>query len=144
MTGSAWIRGLAVNPDKPGAPSRYLRVTFHDDLTAFQRAARKYAPELDWSETVGAWHPTQRMWDASPGPYLGHMRLSLDVITPEVVMHESLHAALTAWRMEVAHRVNLGDNCGSREEAFCHLAGHIAAEALAAAAQIMDARRMSP
>lgn len=124
---------------------RWIRVTIHPDAEDLQRAAQRTSGGQPWDGVVGCFHPSP--FKAKYGgkgkprvdtttPYAGHMRLAHGWLTPEIVIHESTHAALHLYRLDqwsvrtVGTDADLGEGCGPEEEAYAHLHGRLAAAVL--------------
>lgn len=81
---------LSTDPLGVGATA-WMHVTVHDTVAELQRAAQRYRPDPDpdfWEGCNGCFQPHDR-----PG-YLGIMRLTYEDLSPDIVIHESVHAAV--------------------------------------------------
>ena len=143
----AVISSLYADPEDHACRSRYIRLAIYrtaDDLRAAgNRHHRRRAIDDDLTDCEGLFQPSPwrsrynrrtRQWDDTTGAYAGAMRLTQTRLTPEVVAHESTHAALHIWRLHQwaqdgrAPDADFGDSCGPTEEAFAYLLGGIASE----------------
>ncbi len=126
----------------------YLMVSLHRDVPALRAAMGD--PDL-----LGLFSPSQHTGSVcSAGTltparrtFAGTMHLAATRLTPEVVAHESIHAACHVWRMLKWSRatsedadltVSIGDNCGPAEEEFALLVGNITDGTLSLVAQLSD------
>jgi hypothetical protein len=116
-----------------GGPKRYIRITVHDNLSEFRKAAQNYSPHEDFVGSVGCFHPAptreryvgKRWVDITDEHWGGVMRLAKGWINLEVVAHESVHAAAAIWRRDVMPNLRLGEDCGPHEEMLAYMVGDI-------------------
>jgi hypothetical protein len=73
----------------------WSNVVVYDTATELRAAAQRHRPEeKDWDNAGGCFQPS-----SGYGRYLGIMRLCRDHLTPEVVIHESVHCAVAyTWK----------------------------------------------
>lgn len=115
-------------------PARYIRIVLHETVADLQRAASRYRRN-DFSNAAGCFHPAPARehydgttWvNTTPKHWAGVLRLARDHLFPEVVAHESTHAALAIYRVDVAAYVQLGNDCGRREETLAYIVGDVTA-----------------
>lgn len=84
---------------------------------------------------AGAFHPvsereiydkkTKKWVNTTPKHFAGVLRTSVEHVNTEVIVHEVVHAACHIFRLDVAKRVNLGDNCHQNEEWFAYIVGDL-------------------
>lgn len=131
------MRTFRISTDRIG-PRRWWIVRVHDTADQFEDAAHRHRPHHGrdwWTGCRGCCHPvTQRLIVASDGTaqyvepasgYAGVLRFIEDWLTPEVVTHELMHAALATYRMNVCSDVRLGTGCGDREESLAYIYGEL-------------------
>lgn len=86
-------RRFTLSTDPFGLGEAYwMRVAIYDTAAELQRAAQKYRSEEDisvWEGCEGCFQPHES------DRYLGIMRLTVENLTPDIVIHESVHAAVT-------------------------------------------------
>ncbi len=118
-----------------GGLKRYIRIFVYDFTQELQRAGNIYRPG-NWSDVGGSFHPApyreryieQGMWVSVTSPHwAGVMRLSLDCLNSEVVVHECVHAGAAIYRMDVKSNIILGYECRPREETLAYIIGDLAA-----------------
>lgn len=110
----------------------------HDTVEQFRDACARYSyndPSGFWQSAVGAFHPVddrqkydkkkKRFVNTTPKHYAGTIRLWSGDVTPEIVVHEVVHAAARIFRLDIAKRVNLGTNCFQNEEWFAYIVGDL-------------------
>lgn len=142
------ISNIFVDRDDPRCPSRYLLVRVYDTQLALRTAGLAHnrrvkapLPEDRLADTVGLFQPSllreyiyrDSTREDHTGRCIGVIRLIADRLSSGILAHESIHAALHAWRMHQwavgkGDQVELGDNCGPVEERFAYLAGAITHE----------------
>lgn len=131
--------------DEWGGPKRYIKVVVHRTRGEMQRAAAKYALRENENDAFYQYAlacfqpaPDREIYDKKTDSwrsttdkhYAGLLRLVKGYVGAEVVAHECVHAAAHIWRRDVTHKakkpvVNLGDDCGWREEGFAYLVGDL-------------------
>ena len=143
----AYIHHLYADADDDTCRSRYLLLVIHPNVeqlraaqAAYERqrdrkAGLKPAAQADDSEACGLWQPvtTQsrydrraKAWLDTTPPFLGVIRLAQGYLTPEIVAHECVHAALTMARRHDwakpgnSGEANFGGSCDDSEEAFAY------------------------
>jgi hypothetical protein len=113
---------------------RYVHIAVHNTDDDLRRAAAAYRPGADWTDTAGCFHPADlrlrydadgNAEDVSDPHYAGLMRLSREHLTTEVVIHETVHAAATIYRMDVCTMIRLENGCGEREETLAYIVGDL-------------------
>lgn len=123
---------FTVHTDHPYAPKAWIRVVVHDTVDELRTAAAKHSGEDHLlTGTEACFQPTpyrERVnadgtWETAPGQrYAGVLRLPRDC-DGLMVAHECVHAAASVFRRTYGSQVDLGDDCGEREEAFAYLVG---------------------
>lgn len=118
-----------------GGARRWWRVRIHRSVDELRRAAARYAPGTDFSECYGCCHHAVWVDGGSGGfarygcnGYAGVIRFAPPYVTGEVVAHELVHAAVAAYRMNIARDVRLGEDCGEAEEALAYIYGQLYAQ----------------
>ncbi len=141
---TAYIRHLYADDEDPACRSRYIRVIVHPTTEHLRDAAHAYdrrrlgsaKPRTFWGDAAGAFQPTpmrarydrhRRMWVDTTPPFAGIIRLSREEVTPEIVAHESTHAAIYIARLhnwsQPGHDGSLSFTDMPAEERFCYLLG---------------------
>ncbi|MBK6556279.1 MAG: hypothetical protein IPG16_03335 [Comamonadaceae bacterium] len=144
----AYVRHVYADRDDPQCRGRYFLVVFHPDPDDMRRAAYRHDKSSAYrthrpgsvDDALGLWQPAsararydrkQRMWVDTTPPFAGVMRFARGHLTPDVIAHESTHAALHITRLhdwsKDGHdgRADFGDDCDLAEEAFAYLLGDI-------------------
>lgn len=119
-------------------PRRWWWVRVYDTPDQLRAAAHRSVPgygRAHWSDTLGCCQPVpQRIRihrDGTEQPvepangYAGTIRLAATHLTPEVLAHETLHAAAAVYRMNVHHAVSLGNGCRRNEERLAYIHGEL-------------------
>lgn len=130
------MRTLTISTDRIG-PRRWWLIRIHDTAEQLREAAHRFRPWLGrshWEDCCGCCHPLGWMnggkgdqkWPANG--YAGVIRYCEDWLTPEIVAHELVHAALWTYRMNVKSHANLGRECGEREEQLAYIYGELYAD----------------
>lgn len=121
---------LIVRTD-PGFGSQWwLRVAVHDEVAQLRTAAVRLTGDSadGWAEALGCFHS-----DSSERNYLGLMRLAYGHLSPEIVIHESVHAAACLTRKHYdCDPLRLGQRITAREELLAHSVHHISTALLRA------------
>lgn len=117
----------------------------YDTTEQLQAAAHAYRPGEDFSNAGGVFHGQFSSWrDSATGKltrhrstsFLGVMRLSAEYLEPHVVIHESVHAAVTyVQALTLVTEIRLGKNSRQMdryEEPLCHAAHEISSAVLKA------------
>lgn len=124
---------LTVRLAMPDEPMWWLTTVMYDTAAELQRAANKYRPSAEpgfWGNCAGCFQPS--MGDSR---YLGVMRLCREHLTADVVIHESVHAAVTyTWKsldLKVIHLNPYSQrSMNEREEVLAHAVNGIACSVL--------------
>lgn len=110
-------------------PRYWMNVVVYETAAELQRAAHQHRP-VDgpefWENCAGCWQPH----DNDRG-YLGIMRLNMEHLTAEIVIHEAVHAAVTYARKSLGLQViHLNPysrhSMAEREEVLAHAVNDIA------------------
>lgn len=132
------MRSFVIATDRFG-PRRWWRVVIHDDLEQLQDAAYRYrradgVPRAHWDGVEGCCHPAGRLYRKG-GPvswprngFRGLVRLAESLLTPEIIAHELVHAAVATLRSFTGGDVRLGNGVtGSslREEQLAYIYGEL-------------------
>lgn len=119
---------------------RWWRVQVHDSMATMRDAAYRLHPwhgRAIWNTAAACCQGVDERYSSKddftapqwpPNRYAGLIRLVDDYLYPEVIWHEVLHAACSTYRMNVARSVELGDECGEREEDLAYIYGQLAAD----------------
>jgi hypothetical protein len=127
------MRSFTISTDYT-SPRRWCWVRIHDTVEELRDAAHHHRPHHGrdwWDECAGCFHPAPIRTSASgevkeaTNGYAGTLRLAATHVTPEIVAHELVHAALCVYRMNVKPDVRLGTGCGQREEDLAYLYGEL-------------------
>jgi hypothetical protein len=128
------MKRFVIATDRVG-PRRWCWVRIHADTDDLARAAERLLAECssgEWAGTLGCFQPTpatRKAPDGSvlepPNGYAGVLRLADGWITPEIVAHELVHAAVQIYRMNVHYDVRLGNGCREREEQLAYIYGEL-------------------
>lgn len=119
------MRAFRIAADRIGT-RRWFHVRVHPDVQHLQDAAAAYRLGEDFTECCGCVHPVPE--PAPNSGYAGLVRFAEDWLTPEVVAHELVHAALVVYRLNVAVDVRLGRGCFGREEQLAYIYGELYAD----------------
>lgn len=121
----------------------WWRVVVYDSVeqlrdAAYQHLKREGVPREHWKDTDGCCHPAGRLYDGNSqvsfprNGYRGVIRYAAPLLTPEIVGHELVHAAVATLRSFLGGRdVRLGNgHSGSlmREEQLAYLYGELFAD----------------
>lgn len=115
---------FTLSTDPVGSGQRWwMHVAIHDTTADLRRAAKRRSPSDEptfWDNCGGCFHP-----HISTTRYLGMMRLCYEHLTPDVVIHESVHAAVTyTWKSLSLQRIHLNPysqaSMDGREEVLAH------------------------
>lgn len=85
-----------------------------DTLACFQPSALHYP----WTDGHLSEKPV-------PEGYVGTMRFTTERLDAEIMAHESLHCAMAIYRRRFSEDVQLGEDCGPREEELAHILGRV-------------------
>lgn len=116
----------------PAAQRFWSNVVVYDTVDELRKAAYRHHPDKNMADCMGC-------FQFRPGPtrYLGIMRLCREHLTPEIVIHEAVHAAVAyVWKLSGKDRINLdarsqGDSTmGQREEELAYAVHGISAALL--------------
>lgn len=127
---------------------RWFWVRVYDTPEAMRRVAHRVAPDGDYSSAVGTvqevtpWIPDryeEHEQDDIPvselsypeNGFAGVVRLCSDYLYTEVIYHEVLHAAVTAFRMNIDSKPKLEGMLAEErpnEEALAYITGQLAAD----------------
>lgn len=117
------------------SPRRWFWVVIHPDITSLQDAAHRYRPHHGrgwWDGCAGCCHPVPDRYDTKTETYryptngfAGVLRFAATHLTSEITAHELIHAACAVYRMNTARYIQLGDECGHREETLAYLYGEL-------------------
>jgi hypothetical protein len=111
----------------PGVDKYWFRIKVYDTAADLQRVAAGmcgHSPK-SWAGTQGCFHGLD-----SPGRYLGLMRLSDEYMSPELIIHESVHAAAALARVHYGGTLDLADDVDEREELLAYATDDIAGSLL--------------
>lgn len=117
-----------------GGTRRWWIVRIHPDVENLRRAAARYHPGMDFSETAGVCQAA--IWIDDDGEYVrygengyaGVIRFAPPFIVGEIVAHELLHAAVATYRMTFDRNVHLGQGVDEREENLAYIYGELYAD----------------
>ena len=116
-------------------PRRWWRAVVHDSAMDLHAAAQRYNPKPageTWDNVYGVHQPfgtyinretNERRYPRNG--FAGVIRFVAGHVTPEVVAHELVHAALWCYRMNHKRDVRLGTDCGPREEDLAYIYGEL-------------------
>jgi hypothetical protein len=125
-----------ISTDRIG-PRRWCLVRIHPNVEHLRTAAHRTDPAHDrdwWDECCGCFQPVGlrsagNVISDPPNGYAGILRLAEGWrVTPEIVAHELVHAALQVYRMNVKADVRLGNGCREREEQLAYIYGELYAD----------------
>ena len=113
-----------------GSQWYWLTVVVYDTTADLQAAASRHRPVEPgfWDDCAGCFQPH----DGGPGSgYLGIMRLAREELTADIVIHESVHAAVAyTWRSLGLKTIHLNPysqrSMADREEVMAHAVNGIA------------------
>ena len=130
-------RRLRIRTTDRVGPSRWWWVIVHDSLEEMRRAGGRWphnqTTEAELAEATGMCQPIN-WWenDAEPGVryypdtgYAGAVRFTAGYVSPEIVAHEIVHAAVATYRMNCSADACLGEDCGDEEEDLAYLYGEL-------------------
>ena len=114
-------------------PRRWWIVRIHQNVAALRRAATAYHPGVDFTDCLGCchtagWYDTDGTIRGGRGGYAGIIRLAHGHLTPAIITHELVHAAVATYRLTVNPDVRLGRGVGAREEHLADLFGELFAD----------------
>jgi hypothetical protein len=121
------VLSFTISTERIG-PRRWCWVRVHPNAEHLRAAAQRLnskASSGDWEDTVGCFQPA---WTDCKTSYAGTLRLAEGWVTPEIVAHELVHAALTVYRINVHPDVRLGNGCRAREEDLAYIYGELSAD----------------
>jgi hypothetical protein len=133
------MRSFTISTDRIG-PRRWCWVRVHDNVDQLRDAQHRLTPSGPRGEmdSFGCFQsvPYRISYLTNPdgdgrwpaNGYAGTIRLAEGWVTSEVVPHELVHAAAQIYRMNVARVVNLGEDCGDREEDLAYIYGELFAD----------------
>jgi hypothetical protein len=130
-----------VHVQLPDIGPYWFRVKAYSDTTAMQTAAANWhghSPN-SWADVQGCLHTNLN----PDSRYLGLMRLADEHMSPELVIHESVHVAVALARKHCGGALDLGDACSVREELVAHATDDIAG-ALLRSRVFTEAPKSSP
>lgn len=118
-----------------GGIRRWWIVRIHPDVEHLRRAASRWHPGEDFTDTAGVcqaaiWLDDETGEFARYGErgYAGVIRLAPPYITGETVAHELMHAAVATYRMTFDKDVYLGQGVDDREENLAYILGELYAD----------------
>lgn len=140
------VRTFYISTDPLDLGRRFwLIVKVYPTTPMLQRAATKYRPHEDFSNCGGCFHGRFSSWrDKATGrltrhrstSFIGVMRLSMENLEPHVVIHESMHAAVTLVQAQnLVTELRLGSTRRQMdrvEEPLCYAAHEISRAVLQA------------
>ncbi|WP_454232164.1 hypothetical protein [Mycolicibacterium fortuitum] len=113
-----------------GSPWFWLTVVVYDTIAELQAAASKHRPVAPgfWDDAAACFQPHA---GSEGSGYIGIMRLAREELTADIVIHESVHAAVAyTWRSLGLKRIQLDPysqrSVTEREEVMAHAVNGIA------------------
>lgn len=131
-----------LNYPRKKLPRRYLAIVVYETRAEMLKAARRHVGNAEFFEDncMAVFHPlTMRVKYGKGGEeewrngkhYIGTMRVNLEDVDAEIVIHETVHAACAIYRADMHSTVHLGDDCGYREETLAYIVGDLAEKIVA-------------
>jgi hypothetical protein len=124
--------------------ARYIRIVIHPSQD-------NYNLHVTHEGSLGCFEPAHRRekydrqtksWRRIEDPHFGGvMRLIDGHLQYGIIAHECVHAAANIWRMDVSDEIQLGDDCGYREEGFAYLVGDLVHETTTAIQEWKEATK---
>jgi hypothetical protein len=136
-----YVGRVTVQTEFPDVGDHWFRVKVYDTDDELQKVAAGMCgqPPSSWKGTIGCFHAAD-----NPGRYLGLMRLSDEHMSPELIIHESVHAAATLARTHFDSDLELPEDVGDHEELVAYATDAIAGSLLRSAILTERPRQESP
>lgn len=123
-------RQLRISTDRTGQP-RWWQVTIHPTVEALHTALRQRGidPTNTFAHTQPASYRTTPAGCLYPADgFAGDIRYAHHWMTPQIVAHELVHAALATYRMTDTRNADLGNRYSQAEETLAHIHSDLAAD----------------
>lgn len=129
-------------------PRRWFWVRVYDSPESLRKVAGRVRPKDDFATALGTVQEVTPWVPEGVGPkyqdflsvddlgfpdngFAGVIRLCVDWLTPEILVHETLHAALVVYRMNISQRPQLEGRLDverNNEEALAYAGGQLYGE----------------